>query len=38
LSAPGGYGRDASKVILDAKKLEENVRRAIGHAHDAEEQ
>jgi hypothetical protein len=28
----------ASKVILDAKKLEENLRRAIGHAHDAEDQ
>ncbi len=27
----------ANKVILDAKKLEENVRRAIGHAHDAED-
>jgi hypothetical protein len=27
----------ASKVILDAKKLEEKLRRAIGHAHDAED-
>jgi hypothetical protein len=28
----------ASKVVLDARKLEESLRRAIGHAHDAEDQ
>jgi hypothetical protein len=27
----------ASKVILDAKKLDEKLQRAIGHAHDAED-
>lgn len=27
----------ANKVILDASKLDPKLRRAIGHAHDAEE-
>jgi hypothetical protein len=26
-----------SKVVLDCSKLDANLRRAIGHAHDAEE-
>jgi hypothetical protein len=27
----------ANKVVLDCKKLEPNLKRAIGHSHDAEE-
>jgi hypothetical protein len=27
----------ANKVVLDSKKLDPNLRRAVGHAHDAEE-